>query len=99
MTVNLIRRPRGPMADLVDTRTVGHLESLDGRTEGWVDWSFRARAWFGMLAVGGRAGEITATALEAAEGHDGAIDCGVIPAGAEAVGKVGSNLVRLRSCG
>ena len=52
------------MADLVDTRTVGKLENYDGRTENWVDWSFRARAWFAMLSVGGRPGDRTAAAID-----------------------------------
>ena len=51
------------MADLVDTRTVGKLENYDGQTENWVDWSFRARAWFAMLSVGGRPGDRTAAVM------------------------------------
>ena len=81
------------MADLVDTRTVGKLENYDGRTENWVDWSFRARAWFAMLSVGGRPGDRTAAVMEDAERMDVAIDREALPREAEETGRVIYNVL------
>ena len=55
----------GTMTGLVDTRTVGKLEQFDGRPDRWGDWSFKARAWFGLLPESG--GVVVETLLDAAE--------------------------------
>ena len=41
-----------PMA--LDMRTIGRIDSFDGRPESWADWSFKARAWISLLPLPGR---------------------------------------------
>lgn len=36
----------------VDAKTVGKLENFSGAPEKWSEWSFKARACFGVLDVG-----------------------------------------------
>ena len=38
---------------LIDTRTVGKLESFDGDASKWDDWHFKARAWMRLLPTNG----------------------------------------------
>ena len=80
-------------AGLIDTRTVGKLENFDGRADSWLDWSFRARAWFALLPVNGvDAGDVEAF-IAAAEGHGGPLDEATMNPQAQTVSRVIYNVL------
>ena len=59
------------MAALIDTRTVGKLETFDGTAASWSDWSFKAASWFALLNPPGvQVGDV----LEAARIHNETVE-------------------------
>ena len=78
---------------MVDTRTVGRLETFDGKAETWTDWSFRARAWFSLIEVGGQPAERTEATMRAAEASADAIDHTALAAQAQDVGRRNYNVL------
>ena len=73
------------MSSLVDTKTLGKLDTFDGTTDHWEDWVFRASAWLLLLPTEGVDME---NCLKFAKGSDAELGRHRYPADVDRLGVV-----------